>query len=56
MRYKLKGVGQIVEWSIRDESLHSNAGCWLFRTLLEEKPELKIYKEFINSSAIFFDF
>ena len=31
---KLKGVGQIVEWSIRDESLHSEAGCWLFRTLL----------------------
>ena len=37
----LKGVGQIVEWSIRDESMHSEAGCWLFRTLLEEKPELK---------------
>jgi ribonucleoside-diphosphate reductase beta chain len=41
MRNKLKGVGQIVEWSIRDESLHSEAGCWLFRTLLEENPELK---------------
>ena len=39
MRNKLKGVGQIVEWSIRDESMHSDAGCWLFRTLLEEKPE-----------------
>ena len=33
MRNKLKGVGQIVEWSIRDESMHSDAGCWLFRTL-----------------------
>ena len=32
MRNKLKGVGQIVEWSVRDESLHSEAGCWLFRT------------------------
>ncbi len=41
MRNKLKGVGQIVEWSIRDESLHSEAGCWLFRTLLDENPELK---------------
>ena len=40
LRNKLKGVGQIVEWSIRDESLHSNAGCWLFRTLLKENPEL----------------
>ena len=40
LRNLLKGVGQIVEWSIRDESLHSNAGCWLFRTLLKENPEL----------------
>ena len=40
LQNKLKGVGQIVEWSIRDESLHSNAGCWLFRTLLEENPEI----------------
>ncbi len=37
---KLKGVGQIVEWSIRDESMHSEAGCWLFRTLVEENPEI----------------
>ena len=41
MRNKLKGVGQIVEWSIRDESMHSEAGCWLFRTLIKENPELK---------------
>ena len=41
MRNKLKGVGQIVEWSVRDESQHSDGGCWLFRTLLEEKPELR---------------
>ena len=41
MRNKLKGVGQIVEWSIRDESMHSEAGCWLFRTLMEEHPEFK---------------
>ena len=41
MRNLLKGVGQIVEWSVRDESLHSDAGCWLFRTLMEEHPEFK---------------
>jgi ribonucleoside-diphosphate reductase beta chain len=41
MRNKLKGVGQIVEWSIRDESMHSEAGCWLFKTLIKENPELK---------------
>jgi ribonucleoside-diphosphate reductase beta chain len=40
LRNLMKGTGQIVEWSVRDESLHSKAGCWLFRTLLEEKPEL----------------
>ena len=54
MRNKLKGVGQIIEWSIRDESMHSDAGCWLFRTLLEEHPELKT-KELetaINEAAL----
>lgn len=40
LRNLMKGTGQIVSWSVRDESLHSKAGCWLFRTLLEEQPEL----------------
>ena len=40
LRNLMKGTGQIVEWSVRDESLHSKAGCWLFRTLLQEQPEL----------------
>jgi ribonucleoside-diphosphate reductase beta chain len=40
LRNLMKGTGQIVEWSVRDESLHSKAGCWLFRTLLEEQSEL----------------
>lgn len=40
LRNLMKGTGQIVEWSVRDESLHSKAGCWLFRKLLEECPEL----------------
>tara|TARA_A100000172_G_scaffold80975_2_gene72186 strand:+ start:1758 stop:2735 length:978 start_codon:yes stop_codon:yes gene_type:complete len=44
MRNKLKGIGQIVEWSVRDESLHSDAGCWLFRTLMKEHPEFKTKK------------
>ena len=33
LRNLMKGTGQIVEWSVRDESLHSKAGCWLFRKL-----------------------
>jgi len=40
LRNLMKGTGQIVEWSVRDESLHSKAGCWLYRTLLQENPEL----------------
>jgi ribonucleoside-diphosphate reductase beta chain len=54
LRNKLKGVGQIVEWSIRDESMHSEAGCWLFRTLLDENPELKTpeLEAAINEAAL----
>jgi ribonucleoside-diphosphate reductase beta chain len=40
LRNLMKGTGQIIEWSVRDESLHSKAGCWLFRTMLDEMPEL----------------
>ena len=54
MRNKLKGVGQIVEWSIRDESMHSEAGCWLFRTLIKENPRLKTpeLEASINEAAL----
>lgn len=37
---KMKGLGQIIAFSIKDESLHSEAGCWLFRTLVAENPEI----------------
>jgi len=40
LRNLMKGTGQIVAWSVRDESLHSQAGCWLFRTLLSENPHI----------------
>lgn len=33
---RLKGIGQQMIFSIRDESLHSEAGCKLFRVLCEE--------------------
>jgi ribonucleoside-diphosphate reductase beta chain len=36
---KMKGLGQIIAFSIKDESLHSEAGCWLFRTFVSEYPE-----------------
>lgn len=39
-RNLLKGVGKIIEFSVRDETLHSNAGCWLFNKLVEEFPDI----------------
>jgi ribonucleoside-diphosphate reductase beta chain len=41
MRDMLKGIGQQMKWSVRDESLHSRMGCQLFRHMYEEYPELK---------------
>jgi len=37
---KMKGMGTIVEWSIRDESLHVQGNAKLFRTLCEEHPRI----------------
>ena len=36
----MKGMGQIVTWSIRDESLHVEGLSELFRTVMRENPEL----------------
>jgi ribonucleoside-diphosphate reductase beta chain len=41
MRNMLKGIGQQMKWSVRDESLHSKMGCQLFKHMCEEFPELK---------------
>ena len=40
MRNLLKGIGQQMKWSVRDESLHSKMGCQLFRHMVAEYPEL----------------
>lgn len=37
---KMKGMGQIISWSINDEQLHSQAGCMLFNQLIKENPEV----------------
>ncbi|MBP7065758.1 ribonucleotide-diphosphate reductase subunit beta [Ferrovibrio sp.] len=37
---KMKGMGQIVSWSVRDETLHTNSIIKLFRTFVEENPEV----------------
>jgi len=41
MRNMLKGIGQQMKWSVRDESLHSKMGCQLFNHMCEEYPGLK---------------
>ena len=40
LRNLLKGIGQQMKWSVRDESLHSKMGCQLFRHMCEETPTL----------------
>ena len=54
-RNMLKGLGQIVSWSIKDESLHSEAGCWLFRELIKENPEIwtdEVKKELYDAARL----
>lgn len=37
---KMKGMGTIVEWSIRDETMHVQGNAKLFRTYCEEHPRI----------------
>ena len=37
---KLKGMGQIVSWSVRDETLHCLSVIRLFRVFIQENPEI----------------
>ena len=41
LRNLLKGIGQQMKWSVRDESLHSRMGCKLFRDMCSENNQLK---------------
>jgi ribonucleoside-diphosphate reductase beta chain len=54
MRNLLKGIGQQMKWSVRDESLHSRMGCQLFNHVCEEYPELResVRKEVIYASKL----
>ena len=36
----MKGMGQIVSWSVRDETLHCLSCIRLFRTFVQENPEI----------------
>jgi len=37
---KMKGMGQIITWSVRDETLHCISMIKLFRTFVQENPEI----------------
>ena len=45
---KMKGMGQIVTWSVRDETLHCNSMIRIFKEFINENPEIwnaKLKKE-----------
>jgi glutaredoxin 3 len=37
---KMKGMGKVVEWSIRDESMHVEGNSKLFKTFIKEHPRV----------------
>lgn len=37
---RMKGMGQIVSWSVRDETLHVEGMTKLFRTFIQENPDI----------------
>ena len=52
---KMKGMGQIVTWSARDETLHTNSIIRLFHTFLSENPEVKskdFFEDLKNACSI----
>ena len=52
---KMKGMGQIVTWSARDETLHTNSIIRLFHTFLSENPEIKskdFFEDLKNACSI----
>lgn len=62
---KMKGMGQIVTWSIRDETLHCLSGIMLIKTFMSENPDIdpvevqkdtvKICREMIEHEDAFID-
>tara|TARA_B100001029_G_C15039467_1_gene442535 strand:+ start:20 stop:1027 length:1008 start_codon:yes stop_codon:yes gene_type:complete len=49
---KMKGMGQIVTWSVRDETLHCNSMIRLFRDFIKEEPQIwndKLKKEIYDA-------
>ena len=53
LRNLLKGIGQQMKWSVRDESLHSKMGCKLFRHMCKETYGLQndCYEHIIEAAT-----
>lgn len=51
---KMKGMGQIVTWSVRDESLHCESIIRLFHTFIQENREIwtEEFKESLRSKCV----
>ena len=51
---RMKGMGQIVTWSVRDETLHTESAIRLFRTFVEENPSVwnsEVQEEIVKACA-----
>ena len=51
---RMKGMGQIVTWPVRDETLHTESAIKLFKTFIEENPEVwndKVKEEITNACS-----
>ena len=51
---RMKGMGRIVTWSVRDETLHTESAIKLFKTFIEENPEVwndKVKAEITNACS-----
>tara|TARA_B100000497_G_scaffold37174_1_gene43580 strand:- start:68 stop:496 length:429 start_codon:yes stop_codon:yes gene_type:complete len=48
----MKGMGQIVTWSVRDETLHCNSMIRLFKDFIKEEPQIwndKLKNEIVDA-------
>lgn len=51
VRGRMTGVGEIIEFSNRDESLHARGGVWLFNQFMKENQDLQGIKKDIYEAA-----
>ena len=51
VRGLMKGVGEIIEFSNRDEALHARGGIWLFKEFINENQDIQDIKKEIYEAA-----